>query len=129
MFHKARISPIKIALTLVVTLLLNSILLAAPQLAPTVQAQGFDLLLGVAGPIYTQAGQNLTYELTVQNLSSRTFTNLSIYNYVPANTIHVSGGSLIADNGPAYVQFTLPTLAANATQTVAWVAKANNGRK
>ncbi|MBI1299766.1 hypothetical protein GC175_32985 [bacterium] len=126
MFHRSKTLPVKLVLTLVMALLLNSILLTAPNLASTVQAQTFDLVVRVAGPIYVQSGQNLTYELTVHNLSSKVFTNIVFYNDLPVNTTHVSGGTLVTDNGPAYVQFTLPTLAANTTQTVTWVAKANN---
>ncbi len=127
MFYKPKLLPRKIALILVIALLFNSISFFVPMATPAVQAQGFDLLLGVAGPIYAQAGQDLTYEIKVENLSGQTFTNIALYDYVPDNTTYVSGGTLITNNGPAYVQFTLPTLAANTTQTVSWVAKANNG--
>ncbi len=126
MFHRSRTLPVKLALTLVVVLLLNSILLTAPNLASTVQAQAFDLVVRAAGPIYVQSGQNLTYEVTVHNMSSKIFTDIVVYNDMPVNTTHVSGGTLITDNGPAYVQFTLPTLAANTNHTFSWVAKANN---
>ena len=126
MFHRSRNLPVKLALTLVLALLLNSVLLTAPNLAPAVQADTFDYILSAAGPSLVQPAQNLTYTLKVQNKSTTTFTNIVFYNDLPANTTYVSGGTLITDSGPAYVQFTLPTLAANATQTVSWVAKANS---
>jgi len=126
MFQRARILSAKLALTLVVALLLNSILLTTPHLATTVQAQAFDVILIVNSPSLAQPGQNLTYTIKVQNQSSTTFTNFAFFNDLPANITYVSGGTLITDNGVPYVQFTLPTLAANSSQTVSWVAKADS---
>ena len=125
MFYRSRIRQTSFALTLVAMLLFGGILL--PNTAPAVYAQASALILRVGGPTYTQAGQNLTYELTIQNTTSQAYSNVAIYNDLPANITYVSGGALITDNGVPYVQFTLPTLAAKASQTVSWVAKANSG--
>ena len=126
MFHNAKIAPIRIAIRLILTLTLGGIALFAPNAAPAVRAQAFDFIMSVTGPVLVQPGQNLIYTVKLQNVSNRTFTNFVFFNDLPANTTYVSGGTLITDNGPAYVQFTLPTLAPNTTQTVSWVAKANS---
>lgn len=127
MFYKSRIRQSSFVLTLVAMLLCGGILPGLPYGTPAVYAQTSALLLRVGGPTYTQAGQNLTYEVTIQNMTSQVYTNVAIYNDLPANTTYVSGGALITDNGVPYVQFTFPTLAAKATQKVTWVAKANSG--
>lgn len=126
MFYKSRISPIRSALTLVVALLLNSILLVVPNATPAVQAQGIELVFSQQGPSLIQPDQNLAYTVKVQNLSNRTFTNVKFYNNLPTNTTYVSGGTLNATTVPTRVEFTVPTLAPNTTQTVSWVAKANS---
>lgn len=129
MFDQSRGLSAKVIFGLVMTLLLNSIALLAPQVAPAVLAEPLDetaLTIAVAGPIYVQAGHNLTYELTIQNLSSQTYTDLVFFNDVPANTTYVSGGVLL-DDGNKYVQFTLASLAPHASHKVSWVARANSG--
>ncbi len=125
MFYKSRKLSTHFALSLMVVLILNSIALFAPP-TPAVYAQAADLTIGVAGPGYVQAGQTLTYKVTIENLTSQTYTDLVFYNDVPANTTYVSGGTLLND-GTEYVQFTLASLAPHAKHTVSWVARANNG--
>ncbi len=124
MFHKFRLPQITIALALVAMLLFGGIVL--PQTAPTVYAQTKPLELRITGPTYVQAGNNITYELTVKNTSNQAQTNITFYNDLPAATTYVSGGTLVVDT-VNYVTFTLPNLAANASQTVTWVAKADSG--
>lgn len=124
MFYQSRIRQSSLALALAMMLLFSSLLL--PGVTPTVYAQTFDVILVVNSPSLVQPGQNLTYTINVRNQSSTTFTNFAFFNDLPANITYVSGGALITDNGAPYVQFTLPTLAANSTQTVSWVAKANS---
>lgn len=129
MFYKSRRLPTKFALSLVLTLMLNSIALLAPQVTPAVQAETSNetaLTVRVTGPSYGQAGQPLTYEVTIENLTSQTYTDLVFYNDVPANTTYVSGGALL-DDGTQYVEFTLASLAPHASHTVSWVARANSG--
>ncbi|MFN8494722.1 MAG: hypothetical protein U0350_44380 [Caldilineaceae bacterium] len=128
MFHRLSVAPRHSALRLGVMLVLSGLLLFALSSAPIVHAQTYDLTTDMIGPTYVQAGQNLTYEVTVKNLTSHAFTNVILSNEVPANVTYVSGGALVNDGAnPPYVQITLASLAANATQTVAWVAKANSG--
>jgi len=109
-------------------LVVSGIMLFAPNAVSVVYAQTEDLTITTAGPTYVQAGQNLTYEVTVQNSTSQAFTNISLFSYVPANVTYISGGTLVDDGAnPAYVLLTIANLPANSAQTVAWVVKANNG--
>lgn len=125
MLPKSKSLPRKIALALAVMLVLNAIALFALP-APTIHAQSTELTILVTGPGYVQAGQTLTYEVTIENVTSQTYTDLVFFNDVPANTTYVSGGALL-DDGTQYVQFTLSSLAVHAKHKVSWVARANSG--
>ena len=128
MYHKSRWLSI-IALSLLLALIASSPAMAASQVASAVQAEtSTDLTMKVAGPIYVQAGGNLTYELTLENLTTgQTFTNIEFFNDLPANTTYVSGGTLLTDSitGAQYVQFTLASLSPGSKRLFTWVARAN----
>jgi len=128
MYHKSMWLSI-IALSLLLALIASSPAMAASQVASAVQAEtSTDLTMKVAGPIYVQAGGNLTYELTLENLTTgQTFTNIEFFNDLPANTTYVSGGTLLTDSitGAQYVQFTLASLSPGSKRLFTWVARAN----
>ncbi len=117
------------AIFALVALLLSSGLLLTPATAHTIQAQAFDLLIGVSGPPRATAGENITYEVRLENLSNKTFTTVVVTNNVPDNTTHVSGGTLKTntDTGKKFVEFVFSNVAAKKTERVTWVAKIDAG--
>jgi len=124
MFYNARVLRTHFIATLVFALLFGGILL--PETASVAAAQGAALELTIVGPTYVQAGKNLTYTMVLKNMTAQTQSNINFFNDLPDNTTYVSGGTFIEDT-PNYVQFTVPTLAAHATQNLTWVVKVNNG--
>ncbi len=124
MFHKSRILQTHIVLALVMNLLFGGILL--PESASVAFAQTVPLELSIVGPTYVQPGKTITYALTVKNMTNQVQTNIKFFNDLPENTTYVSGGTLI-DDTPQYVEFTVPSLAANASRTLTWVVKVDNG--
>lgn len=128
MLRRSKIYPLINSLLLALLLTAGSLAPFAPQFVPAAQAEteASDLVLRLVGPSYVVAGQNITYEVIVQNISSQTFTDLVLYNDVPVNTTYVSGGTFL-DDGTKYVEFTLASLAAHTTHRFTWVTKANSG--
>lgn len=129
MFSKFKMLPSRFLLSLGMVLSFAAVALIAAPATPLTYAEGFDvsndfdLLIRLVGPTYTQAGQNMTYELTIENSSSSTFTNIVFYNDLPADVSYVSGGEFIDNQTPQWVRFEIASLAAGASQTVSWVAQ------
>jgi len=85
----------------------------------------FDLGLTASASPYVTAGSNITYELTLKNLSGKVITEIGVFDPLPAHTSYVSGGDFIgADNG---IEFHLASLAANATHKFTLVVKVDSG--
>ena len=77
-------------------------------------------------PAYVTPGNDITYQLTLANLSNKVITDIGVWNPLPANTTYVSGGGFVA-GPPAGIEFALASLAANTTHTFTWVAHVGNG--
>lgn len=124
MFTHIYIRQKKLVFTLLAMLLVSAFLFAPSSIPPAAQAQSSaDLSLKFFGPSYARAGEYVTYELEVENLSSTTYSSVVIYNWVPtANLTYFSGGTLKTDTGTGnnYVEFMLTNLAPNTKQTVSW---------
>lgn len=110
--------------SLVTIFMLGGILLVAPNPVHA-QIESFDFILDLTGPTYVQAGNELTYELKLQNTSNQAYTNLELFNDLSEDVTYVSGGEFIEDNVD-YVYFEIPNLAPGATRTLSWVARANS---
>ena len=126
MFNQLCIKRKNIILTLLTMLLVGGIFLSAPGSTPAAHAQtDNEFHTTLFGPTYIRAGQTITYELKVENLTDTAYTNVLVWNDLPtADLIYVSGGTLLtAGDGHQYVRITLPSLAAHSEQTVSWVGE------
>ncbi|QLC66378.1 DUF11 domain-containing protein [Flavobacterium sp. LPB0248] len=66
-----------------------------------------------------EAGEELTYTITVKNTGSATIKNLTVSDAVPANTVYVSGGTLSGGK----VSFTDVNLGVGASRSYSFVVK------
>jgi uncharacterized repeat protein (TIGR01451 family) len=71
------------------------------------------LSISKAGPAVVEAGQLITYTLTISNSGPASAHNLVITDALPGNASYVSGGSLVGQ----VVSWTIPSLAANGGMT------------
>ena len=69
-----------------------------------------------------KAGQDITYHITVTNNGTEDKANVYIMDAIPALTTYVegSGGEIMNVDGTDYVTFTIPSIAAGASETVSF---------
>ncbi|MFZ1756487.1 MAG: hypothetical protein WBO46_27615 [Caldilineaceae bacterium] len=123
MYHKARLLHISSALILVALLVLGGI--GLPGTVPTASAQSQTLSIAVTGPSYVTPGSNITYQLTMKNLTGQEITDIGIFSKLSPHTTHVSGGTYFPEDGG--VEFRVSSLAANASQTLTLVVNVGSG--
>ncbi|CAN5817271.1 hypothetical protein BH10CHL1_BH10CHL1_26950 [soil metagenome] len=121
MFHKAKILPNYLALLLVAMLAGSGLLL--PATASVALAQTEPMTLTVTGPSYVTPGSNITYAMTVKNVTTQPITNIGIFTALPVNTTYVSGGTFVTGG----VEYAVASLAANASQAFTLVVKVGSG--
>lgn len=93
--------------------------------AETVAAQGFDIGLTTKAPPYATANSNISFEMTLENLTNKNITDIGVFAPIPANTTYVSGGDFIEGDGG--VEFKLASLASGAKHTFTLIIKVDNG--
>lgn len=127
MYPKFRVLHTVSALMLAVMLMFGGALLPTSMAgaAPTAFAQDQDISLTLSGPGYVTPGSNITYELTLENLTSDAITDIEVFDPLPADTTHVSGGTFNA--GQNQVEFSLASLPANGKHTFSLVVNVNSG--
>ena len=117
MFYKSRLFPTNIAIALMTILICGGLLL--PQLASVALAQIPAISLTVAAPTYVTPDNDITYVLTLKNLTNKPITEIGVFSVIPTNATYVSGGTFLeGDNG---VEFAVASLAANASKTLTLV--------
>lgn len=69
-----------------------------------------------------KAGQDITYHITVTNNGEKDKENVYVMDAIPALTTYVegSGGEIMNVDGTDYVTFTIPAIAAGASETVSF---------
>ena len=69
-----------------------------------------------------KAGQDITYHITVTNNGEKDKENVYVMDAIPALTTYVegSGGEIMNVDGTDYVTFTIPSIAAGASETVSF---------
>ena len=72
-----------------------------------------------------KAGDKITYNIEVTNTSNEEKKNVLVLDAVPDKTTYVegSGGKLVEISGKSYVSFTVPSVAAGASETVSFKVK------
>ncbi len=72
-----------------------------------------------------KAGDEITYNIEVTNTSNEEKKNVLVLDAVPDKTTYVegSGGKLVEISGKSYVSFTVPSVAAGASETVSFKVK------
>ncbi len=96
-----------------------------PETTSSTFAQSDEMSITVRGPAYVNPGSDITYVLTVKNLTSQPITDIGVFSALPTSTTYISGGNFIpGDNG---VEFDLFDLAAGASQKLTWVVNVDSG--
>src|SRR5690606_33318513 len=101
-----------------------------------IDIQAFDIeVRQVVSNSTPEEGQLITYTITVENTSSSVGTNIVIRDIVPAGLTYepgsITGGSAQNDGAPTGtgLQWTINSLAGNASVNLTFQARVNNGAK